>query len=161
METAFAAQKLLGFHIGISKISSPTQRAETEPSISRHRATRPLRCGARMKLPNASQALVEREKIVDYLLSPTHRYGASKAQFFRAFGFRIEEWEGLAVALRDHAQTYEVVRTRETGHGPRFEVAGELRCPDGRRPRVRTVWQLDKGEVAPRLITAYPLEEKQ
>lgn len=54
--------------------------------------------------------------------------------------------------------TCEVARTRETGHGPRFEVEGELRCPDGRRPRVRTVWQLDQGEVAPRLITAYPLE---
>ena len=37
------------------------------------------------------------------------------------------------------------------------EVEGELPAPDGRRPRVRTVWQVDKGQIAPRLITAYPL----
>jgi hypothetical protein len=111
-----------------------------------------------MKLPNANQALVERGKIVDYLLNLTHRYGANKARFFREFGFRIEEWERMAEAFREHGQACEVARMRETGHGPRFEVEGELACPDGRRPRVRTVWQLDKGEVAPRLITAYPLE---
>jgi hypothetical protein len=48
---------------------------------------------------------------------------------------------------------------KETGFGPRYEVEGELSCPDDRRPRVRTVWQMDKGHIAPRLITAYPLEE--
>jgi hypothetical protein len=44
-----------------------------------------------MKLPNVEQAMVEREKIADYLLNPAHRYGASKARFFTAFGFRMEE----------------------------------------------------------------------
>ena len=52
-----------------------------------------------MKLPNAEQAVVEREKITDYLLNPTHRYGASKAAFFADFGFRLDEWEQLADAL--------------------------------------------------------------
>ena len=41
--------------------------------------------------------------------------------------------------------------------GPRYEVEGTMAAPDGRRPRVRTVWQMDKGQIAPRLITAYPL----
>jgi hypothetical protein len=39
-----------------------------------------------MKLPNASELIVEREKILDYLLNPTHRYGAAKARFFTTFG---------------------------------------------------------------------------
>ena len=111
-----------------------------------------------MKLPNAEQAVVEREKIADYLLNPAHRYGASKARFFAAFGFRVEEWERFAEALREHGRTHEVARTRETGFGPRYLVEGKLNTPDGRRPPVRSVWQLDRGEVAPRLITAYPLE---
>ena len=34
------------------------------------------------------------------------------------------------------------------------DMAASRRLP----PRVRTVWQLDAGEVAPRLITTYPLE---
>lgn len=111
-----------------------------------------------MKLPNAGLVLVEREKIVEYLFNPAHRFGASKARFFTAFGFRVEQWEVLAAALRTHARSHEVAQQRETGHGPRFTVEGELDAPDGRRPRVRSVWQLDHGEVAPRLITAYPLE---
>lgn len=63
----------------------------------------------------------------------------------------------MAVALNQHAAQNEVVRVKETGFGPRYEVDGELAAPDGRRPRVCTVWQMDEGEAAPRLITAYPL----
>jgi len=112
-----------------------------------------------MKLPNAEQALVEREKITEYLLSPVHRYGASKARFFGAFGFRAEQWEIFAQALREQSQNHDVAKVRETGFGPRYEGEGALRSPDGRRPRVCTVWQLDHGTDVPRLITAYPLEE--
>lgn len=113
-----------------------------------------------MKLPNAHLAIVEQEKITEYLLNVEHRYGASKARFFSEFGFDAAVWETLAHALRAHGQQYEVSRARETSFGPRYEVDGELSAPDGRTPRVRTVWQLDHGEVAPRLITAYPLEAK-
>jgi hypothetical protein len=111
-----------------------------------------------MKLPNAENALVEREKIADYLLSLAHRYGASKARFLMEFGFRADAWETLAAALREHGQRHEVQRIRQTPFGPRYEVEGELRTPDGRNPSIRTVWQLDQGQIAPRLITAYPLE---
>jgi hypothetical protein len=112
-----------------------------------------------MKLPNAHLAIVQEEKVEGYLLNPTHRYGASKARFFTSFGFRLEDRETPARALREHGQQYEVSSERETGFGSRYEVDGPLNTPDGRSPRVRTVWQLDLGQVAPRLITAYPLEE--
>ena len=55
----------------------------------------------------------------------------------------------------------EVTKLTEAGFGPRYEMEGELRAPDGRRPRVRTVWQMDEGETAPRLITACPLEKDE
>ena len=111
-----------------------------------------------MRLPNAELAVVEREKITEYLLNPEHRYGASKARFFGAFGFEVETWEVLANALREHALNYEVNRAYQTSWGPRFEIDGELNATDGRRPRIRSVWQFDAEEIAPRLITAYPLE---
>ena len=110
-----------------------------------------------MKLPNAHLALVEQEKVTDYLLNFAHRYGASKARFFAGFGFQPEAWEVLAAALREHGQRNEVTRIKRTGFGPRYEVEGVLRVPDNRRPRVRTVWQIDEGQSVPRLITAYPL----
>ena len=112
-----------------------------------------------MKLPNAHLAIVEKEKVIGYLLNAAHRYGAGKARFFGAFGFEVEEWEILAQALRGHGQRHEVSSETETEFGPRYEVDGPLETPDLRAPQVRTVWQLDRGNVAPRLITAYPLEE--
>ncbi len=111
-----------------------------------------------MKLPNADKAIVDREKITEYLLNPAHRFGASKARFFAHFGFHLAAWEQLAQALRRHGQTHDVTKTRQTGFGPRYEVEGKLVCPNGRRPQVRSVWQLDERAVAPRLLTAYPLE---
>ena len=113
---------------------------------------------AEVRLPNAKNAIVEREKILDYLLNPVHRYGAAKERFFTAFGFRAEAWEILAEALREHGRKNGIVRAYETGFGPRFIVEGVLNTPTGRRPHVRTVWQFDHGAIAPRLITAYPLE---
>ncbi len=112
-----------------------------------------------MKLPDADKAVIERKKIVDYLLNAVHPYGASKARIFAKYGFQAEKWEDLAKALRHHGQTHDVKRVRETGFGPRYAVEGELNTPSGRLPRVRSVWQQDQGEVAPRLITAYPLDE--
>jgi hypothetical protein len=111
-----------------------------------------------MKLPNASQLIVERKKILDYLLNPLHRYGAAEERFFAAFGFRVDTWEILAEALREHGRPYKILRMQETGSGPRYIVEGELNTPAGRRPHVRSVWQFDDGTIAARLMTAYPLE---
>jgi hypothetical protein len=112
-----------------------------------------------VKIPNLEQLIIERDKVSDYLLNPAHRYGASKARFFGEFGFQPENWTMLADALREHARTREVVHVTETGFGPRFIVEGELIAPDGRTTRIRTVWQFDRSEIAPRLITAYPTRQ--
>jgi hypothetical protein len=113
---------------------------------------------ANMMLPNAHLAIVEQAKVSDYLLNPDHPLGASKARFFAEFGFTLDASEELSVALKKHGAENEVSKTKETGFGPRYEVEGELSTPDGRRPRLCSVWQVDKGQIAPRLITAYPLE---
>lgn len=113
-----------------------------------------------MRLPNSGSVRIEKQKIVEYLLSPTHRYGASKARFFAQFGFGLANWEALAAALRDHARKSHRVLRKDTPFGPRFEVDGVLETPSGERPKVRSVWQMDEGETSARLITAHPLEEE-
>ena len=55
-----------------------------------------------MRLPNAERARVDREKLTDCLLCVSHPDGGSKAEFFARFGFRVEDWEVLAEALRRH-----------------------------------------------------------
>jgi hypothetical protein len=112
-----------------------------------------------MKLPNLENLVVEREKIAEYLLNPAHHYGATKARFFAAFGFCAEKWEQLAEALREHGRTHDVAKVRDTNYGTQYAVDGKFKTPDGRCPRLRSVWQMDEGTVAPRLITAYPVED--
>ena len=112
-----------------------------------------------MKLPNAEQAQVDREKITEYLLSLTHPDGAAKARFFMQLGFRREDWGSFSEALRRHGGSCPVVKTMDSGYGTRYTIEGKLETPDGRNPWVRTVWLIEKGKRRPRLITAYPCEE--
>ena len=109
-----------------------------------------------MKLPDAEQGVVARAKITDYLLSPTSPRGASKARFFRQFGFQVAEWEVFAAALRSHCRQHEVVEMLETEYGIQYVIIGSIETPDGRNPRIRTVWQVDYGSDYPRFITARP-----
>ncbi len=109
-----------------------------------------------MRVPNAERAIVPREKIVDYLLSTTHPRGKSKERFFRAFGFTPDAWEEMAEALREQAQSYDVAKQEGVSDGERYTVIGQIDTPDGRRPMVRAVWQVDTGTDVPRFITAYP-----
>lgn len=53
-----------------------------------------------MKLPYSDRLEISQPKVVQYLLSSTHRAGRGKARFFSAFGFQVSSWETLAKALR-------------------------------------------------------------
>jgi hypothetical protein len=114
-----------------------------------------------MKLPQFEQAIIPQRKLTEYLLSRMHRDGRNKAAFFASFGFTLEAWEMLADALQRHAAEHDVVAMEVTPFGARYTVAGALRAPDGQMPLVRVVWFIETGEIAPRLVTAYPLKGAQ
>jgi hypothetical protein len=112
-----------------------------------------------MKLPNAEQALVEREKIADYLLDAAHPDNGGKADFFGRFGFRREEWKTLADALLKLAREAEVTSSSTSAHGQKFVIIGRIEAPSGRAATVQTIWIVDSGTEAARLVTAYPAKE--
>jgi hypothetical protein len=109
-----------------------------------------------MMLPEYASAVVPEQKIVAYLLSFSHPDGQSKANFFSRFGFRADQWQIFADALRQHAAAYEVATLDVTPFGTRYAIEGALMTPDGRNPSVRTVWFIATGDTIPRLVTAYP-----
>lgn len=113
-----------------------------------------------MDLPNKDQAVVEPEKVRDYMLSATHPDGYGKAEFFVALGFRREAWEALADALRQVARDAPVTKSMTSSHGRKYIVDGLLQAPSGRTAMVRTVWIVDTGGDVPRLVTAYPREQE-
>lgn len=109
-------------------------------------------------LSNAHLALVERKKIVEYLLNAAHPDNGGKARFFIAHGFQPEDWEQLALALRNLILVSSASRSVETAHGTKHIVDGAIQTPLGTTPWVRTVWIVDGEDATPRLVTAYPHE---
>lgn len=112
-----------------------------------------------MKLPNGHLAVIEREKLTDYILNPAHPDNGGKADFFQAQGFSRDAWQTLAGSLRKLAATGDVTEAVESAHGQKYILEARIETPSGKRPIVRTVWIVDRGLDAPRLVTAYPCEE--
>ena len=109
-----------------------------------------------MKLPGGDRAIIDPTKVRDYLLSPEHPVGRSKARFFTALGFSRASWPELQWALLALAVNGEAAVGPANAFGQKYVVRGILRGPGGREAAVVTVWIVLRGEDAPRLVTAYP-----
>ncbi|HEX3883347.1 MAG TPA: hypothetical protein VHW66_11870 [Stellaceae bacterium] len=109
------------------------------------------------RLPNAELAVIDAWKITRYLLAINHPVGGPKAYFFRQAGYRLASWTELRDTLHGHASSADLVSVRKMEFGMKYTLEGPIMTPSGRTPRIRTVWIIDPGETAPRLVTAYPL----
>jgi hypothetical protein len=107
-----------------------------------------------VKLPGSEKAVVAERKISGYLLSLRHPTGRNKALWLTEYGFTPET---LGEALRHHAAAHDVARIEESPFGKRFVIEGTLVTLDGRNPPVRSIWFIETGDDAPRLVTLYPL----
>jgi hypothetical protein len=112
-----------------------------------------------VKLPHAELAVLETEKIRDYLLSASHPIGRFKAPAFQAMGYRQDQWEQLAADLREQHALAEVDEVVETQHGRKYVIRANLKGPNGRTFAMQSIWIVLKGEDLPRFVTAYPGEE--
>lgn len=108
------------------------------------------------KLPNRHKATIDRRKITDYLLARDHPTGRAKAAFFEGFGFHADKPEMLAEALMRHADRHEVSETVETEFGTKFTISGSIGTPRGVPVGICVIWFCERGETAPRLVTAFP-----
>ncbi len=109
-----------------------------------------------MTLPHAHLAIVEQGKIAGYLLNPAHPDNGGKAAFFFSLGFHVDDWPVLADAFRELALRAPVVRRLDSPHGLKYILDGSINTPSGITPLVRSVWIVDAGREALRLVTTYP-----
>ena len=65
----------------------------------------------------------------------------------------------MAAALRTLAQTADVASQAESPHGRKYVIVGRIESPVGKPVAVKTIWIVDKGLDAARLVTAYPRKE--
>ena len=111
-----------------------------------------------MELPYKSKAHVPLEKITDYLLSETHAVGKSKARYFRSYGYDNRHASQLANGLLAIAQNAQMANSERSPYGTKYTLDGQLETPKGVMILVRTIWIVEKGQDAPRFVTAYPIE---
>lgn len=109
-----------------------------------------------MKLPNASQAIIDPAKLRDYLLSPSHPVGRFKAPFFGVLGYGQDQWPQLEADLRSQHLSLDVIPATSSAYGMKYEIRGMLTGATGRSAEIVSVWIILAGEEAPRFVTAYP-----
>jgi hypothetical protein len=106
--------------------------------------------------PDFSNGVVDRTKVVAYLLGDRSIASRAKARFFEGLGFSADQWEALADALRVQAEAADVSEI-PSRWGAKYIAAGEIDAPNGRRYKIVSVW-IAEGPVL-RLVTAYPSKE--
>jgi hypothetical protein len=107
-------------------------------------------------LPNAERALIDPAKLHDYLLSSSHPIGRFKARFFAGLGFVALDWQLLDEAFRTQHLTQPAVLIETTEYGRKYRIRAILKGPNARSALVESIWIIRIGEIAPRLVTAYP-----
>jgi hypothetical protein len=144
---------------GIRKRGLPGAHRVTRRAASARSA--PWHNASAVTLRNAHLAVVDRSKVLDYLLNEAHPDNGGKARFFGSIGYSLEDPEDLIQALREVAEHGEVVSRAESVHGEKYVVDGwlSMQTRGSRRWSIRTVWIIDRGNDAPRLVTAYPGQE--
>ncbi|MCG2461461.1 hypothetical protein K8352_11930 [Flavobacteriaceae bacterium F89] len=107
-------------------------------------------------MPNNTEAVVDANKITDYLLSDTHEIGKHKAKFFKSFGFDENSPTIFEEALKTHAVEREIVNNNDSPFGTKYKLECDIETPDERNPCIVSVWIIENDMDEPRLITAYP-----
>jgi len=108
------------------------------------------------RLPNAEKAIIEAEKLRDYVLSFAHPVGRFKAAFFQRLGYSAENWEAFERSLREVILSQDITQVEESQYGQKFIVEGPFGGLSGETVQIVTVWVILKEESIPRFITAYP-----
>lgn len=108
-----------------------------------------------MRVPNWEGAIIERRKLSEYLLSPTHPVGRYKARYFANLGYEAVNSEALEASLRAILDS-DNPEAIDGEFGTKFVVRGSITGPNGTEARLTTVWIILVGEETPRFVTAYP-----
>ena len=109
-----------------------------------------------MRLPGGRRAIIDPEKLRDYVLSRVHPVGRFKADFFASLGYETDNWEDLDRALRAAADQAEAELEERTPYGQKYRIRSILEGPAGRSAEIVSVWIILHEETAPRLVTVMP-----
>lgn len=107
-----------------------------------------------MRIPGSERAVIGDAKVRDYLLSPEHPVGRTKARFFIQLGFDRANWAILRNRLLALAGA-DAELGASTPFGQKYVVRSTLQGLVASAAIV-TVWIVLHGEDFPRFVTAFP-----
>jgi hypothetical protein len=108
-----------------------------------------------MKMPSREHAVVELEKLTEYVLSPEHPRGKHKARVFQAAcGFTIENAELLRQQLPAAARDGEATERVADQYGRRFVIEWNVVGPTGEATAI-SAWIVRHDEDFPRFVSAF------
>jgi hypothetical protein len=107
------------------------------------------------KLPNATNAIVDRAKLTDYVLNSSHRVGRNKARvFLAAIGMTADDAGLLETALQTAVAERDGILERSDDYGAHYSVEFVIEVR-GRSATVRSLWTVRAGEDFPRFVSAF------
>ena len=113
----------------------------------------------KMKIPNATQAVVDIEKLQGYCLNPDHPRGKHKARLFASvLGLTAAEAEELRTMLLNIVRTHDAIATDHDQYGKRYVIEFSMATKIG-RAEVRSSWIIRQGEEFPRFTSCYVLKK--
>lgn len=108
-----------------------------------------------MRLPKLDRAVVDEDKLSDYVLNPDHPEGRHKARVFQAaLGIRARDAQWLARAILAGLPTVDCEPGVSDRYGARYSV-DLLIARQEQSAVVRTAWIIRTAEEFPRLVTCF------
>ncbi len=111
-------------------------------------------------LPEYQDADIPSAKFEKFSLNPKHPKNEDKWKGFDALGYDVTTTEGrqkgaedIISQLKAKLPDASAIEGHPTPYGTKFEVRIEIVGPNGKHGTLVTVWQIDIGQTAPKLIT--------
>lgn len=110
-----------------------------------------------MKIPNASNAVVDIRKLRAYCLNHEHRLGKHKARLFDSqLGLTVDDAEVLQSWLLSIVKSENAELGDKDSHGQRYQIMAIMQWA-GKSATILSAWIVRPAEGFPDLITCYPI----
>jgi 23S rRNA maturation-related 3'-5' exoribonuclease YhaM len=97
--------------------------------------------------------VIEKEKIINYLLKPIEK--ADKSKFLKLLGYHIENWEQLQYDIINQFGIYNQILYETNNYGTLYKIEGLLKAPL-KTATLTTIWIHQKENNYLKLVTLFP-----
>jgi hypothetical protein len=94
-------------------------------------------------------------------LTPSTDIGRFKAAFFAQVGYTTENWQQLALDIREQHLSQPAEPGQSSPYGQKYTITAPLKGPKGRVRQVTTVWIIRPDQSFADLVTIQPATRKR